>query len=136
MSHRTEQLESTLQRAIGQVLAAGLADPRCKGMISVTGVSVAADRRNATVKVSILPESAAPATMAALRHATGYVQHEAGERIRVRRMPELRFELDESLKKQADVLGAIHDAMAATGTPEPDDGEGEQPTGSSGDTNP
>lgn len=136
MTHRTEQLESTLQRTIGQILAGGLSDPRCKGMISVTGVSVAADRRNATVKVSILPESAARATMAALQHATGYVQHEAGERIRVRRMPDLRFELDESLKKQADVLGAIHDAMEVTGTPDTDSDQPDRPTGSSGDTNP
>ena len=118
MNHKTEQVEAALMRAIGKVLMEGLADPRYRGIVSVTGVRMAHDRKEAEVKVSVMPAERGRATVAALRHASSHIRREVGEQIRIRRMPELRFELDESLKKQADVLGAIREAMDDTDGPE------------------
>lgn len=118
MNHRTEQVEAALRRAIGGVLQAGLSDPRYRGIVSVTEVKMSHDGREARVSVSVMPAERGRTTLSALQHAASHVRREVGEAIRIRRMPELRFELDESLKKQADVLGAIREAMDETGEAE------------------
>lgn len=111
MSHRREQIERELQRIIGKMLTEGLADPRISGIISVTGVSVSPDLRNATVNVSVLPETRQRATIQGLRHAAGHIQGLVGKEMRSRSIPHLSFKLDESLKKQASVLTAIREAV-------------------------
>ena len=107
MSRRTEQIASLLERALQDVLARGLEDPRVKGLITVTGVRLTDDLREATVLVSILPADAAPLTMHGLQHAARHLRRQVGERVALRRMPMLRFKLDESLKRQAGVLEAL-----------------------------
>lgn len=107
MSTRQKQIASTLQRAAEQVLARGLADPRVRGLITVTGVEVAPDRKRATILVSVLPEDAEDLTMHGLRHAARHVRHHISELVAVHPMPELEFRLDKSVKKQAAVLEAL-----------------------------
>ena len=111
MSHRVEQVRSTLQRAIQQVLAEGLSDPRTQGtMITVTDVTVSDDLRNATVMVSVLPDKKQQLCLHALEHASGYIRRRMGELVALFKMPQLIFRLDVSLKKQAEVMQAINQA--------------------------
>jgi ribosome-binding factor A len=111
MSHRRQQLESSLQRAVAKVLSTGLADPRISGLISVTAVSVSPDLHNATIHVSILPEDRQRATISGLRHAAGHIQSLVGKEMRTRTLPQLAFVLDDSLKKQAQILTAIRQVV-------------------------
>lgn len=111
MQHKKEQLESSLQRAISQIVAEGLSDPRIRGMITITSVKVNTDNNEATVGVSVLPEQHQNATLAGLNHAVVYFQTELRDKIRVRRVPKLRFEIDDSLKKQAQLLTEIRKAV-------------------------
>lgn len=125
MSHRIEQLESTLRRVIGQILAEGLSDPRLRGLVSVTSVKVTEDRHTAVVNVSVMPAEHEQGSVRALRHAARHIRHEVGRRVEARVLPHLDFKLDRSLKKQAEVMQAIHDAMSATTPPDAsaDDGD-------------
>lgn len=125
MPHRTEQTESAILRAVSKVLAEGLADPRYKGLATVTRVKLDTDRRCAAVGISIMPAEAEAATIAAIRHAAAHIRREVGQTIRTRRVPQLDFQLDQSLKRQAEVLGAIQQAMADT---PPEAGEAPSPT--------
>lgn len=119
MSKRVSQIESTLQRAIAQVLHRDMADPRLEGaLISITSVKVSADLHNATVNVSVLPAEAGRRAVAALRHASAHIATLTRKRVALRLVPHLSFRLDESLKKQATIYGAIHEALERTG-PEP-----------------
>jgi ribosome-binding factor A len=111
MSHRREQLAAELRRQIGQILEQGLSDPRVRGLISVTQVTVVPDGHTAIIQVSVLPAEHAELTLHGLRHAARHISGEVGRRIRVRHMPRLDFRLDESLKTQARVLEAIRDAV-------------------------
>ncbi len=140
MSTRQKQIASTLQRAAEQVLARGLADPRVKGLITVTGVEVSPDLRRATVLVSILPEDAEDLTMHGLRHAARHIRHQVSNIVAVHPMPQMDFKLDKSLKKQAAVLEALAkvEAERAARTPgvvEPSEasseGDGSETEGSS-----
>jgi len=111
MAYRHQQLESSMQRAIGEVLAAGLNDPRVTGIISVTEVKVSPDRRHAVVKVSVMPETSQRRTVRGLRHAAGHVQSLVGRELHTRSVPQLDFRVDDSLKTQARMLRAIDEAI-------------------------
>jgi ribosome-binding factor A len=131
MSHRRQQLESTLQRVISQVISAGLADPRVGGLISVTGVHVTPDGQQAIISISVLPEERQSTVLHGLRHATRHIHAAAAEKVRARSLPKFRFELDTSLKKQAAVLDAIRqaaDELPPPPPPESDDSEGSSPS--------
>lgn len=112
MSHRTEQLASELRGAIQEVIDRGLSDPRVSGMITVTEVRVTPDHKSAFIRVSVLPADRQKLTMHGLHAAAAHIRRQAGERVRTRSMPEIRFEIDESSKKQAEVMGAIARATA------------------------
>lgn len=114
MSHRLEKFASTLHRAVQQVISRGLHDPRAGGLISVTKVDVSPDLANAIVFVSVVPEEKQNLTLHALRHAARHIRREAGELMAAKRIPELDFRVDESLKAQAEVFDALARARAAT----------------------
>ena len=116
MSHRIAQLESTLMRTLSQVLQREISDPRIEGMISITQVKVAPDLSEAYVSVSILPAEKQTKALHGLRHATKHIQSQVRRQLpSLRHVPHIQFRLDESLKKQAEVLGAINKAMERTG---------------------
>jgi len=120
VSRRTEQLASTLQRAIQDVIARGLSDPRISGLITITSVRVSPDLREAIVMVSVLPEERQELVVHGLKHAAPHIRREIGEHIRSRQLPTLQFRLDESLKKQAAVIRAISQASSSGPGPAPD----------------
>lgn len=135
MSRRTEQLSSTLQRAIQQVLARGLADPRYGGLVTVTGLKITEDLKNADVLISVLPEEKQELTMHAIRHAAAHIRREAAELVAMRTLPTLNFRLDLSLKKQAEVLRAISKAAEVT-PPAPDQPDDVVPGGNNPNAEP
>lgn len=112
MSHRIEKVQSTLLRALQEVLARGLHDPRASGLITVTGITVSPDLKNATVMVSILPAEKANLAMHAIQGAARHIRRDVGELVALQKVPELNFRLDDSLKKQAEVFAAINKAAA------------------------
>jgi ribosome-binding factor A len=110
VSHKHEHLESSLERAVRDVISRGFNDPRISGLITVTSVRVTPDHTQALVNVSILPDDRSTLTMHGLTAAANHIRREAGELIRTRQMPQLVFRLDHSLKKQARVLDALDKA--------------------------
>jgi len=115
MTRRIEQVESTLQRAIASVLQRDIADPRIRGMVSITRVKVSPDLAEAQVFVSIMPARFEERTMSGLHRATGRIRRFTHNQVALKTMPQLRFELDQSLKKQARVFQALDEARQRTG---------------------
>jgi len=73
-----------------------LKDPRV-GFVTVTGVRVTADLRLARVSYTSLgDERARRATAAALRSARGHLRRVIGRQVRMKVLPDLRFEEDET----------------------------------------
>lgn len=107
MNQRIVQIESALKRAISQVLMQKLSDPRVTGMISVTRITVSPDLHDAYVYVSVLPARSQTQTLNGLRHAGTHIYQKVCELVKMKRVPHLDFRLDESIKKQAQVLEAI-----------------------------
>ena len=111
MGIRQRQIESVLKRLVSEVLQQKLADPRVRGMVSVTQVQVTADLRDASVYISVLPARYESRTMLGLSCATGRIQKMIQASISAKTMPRLEFRLDESLKKEAAVMAAIQEGI-------------------------
>ncbi|GEM_PF-2326050 len=122
-STRQQKVEETLRRAVANELIGGtLADPRLgpPGTISVTGVKVSPDLGQARVYIDVLggPDraSAAAKALRGLRAGAALLRRIVAGQIDLRRVPELRFELDESIARGEAierVLSEIHAGESA-----------------------
>jgi ribosome-binding factor A len=111
-SIRQQKVGSQIQRIVATVLLRDVADPRVDGLVSVTKVDVTPDLREAKVFLSVMGGKKTPATvLQGIKSAGRHIQGEVGAGLAMRFMPRLTFVLDESLKKQAEILKTIDDTM-------------------------
>jgi ribosome-binding factor A len=92
------------------MLMVGIKDDRVgSGMVSITDVEVSGDLQHAKIFVSIYGTDEAKAeTMAGLKAATGFVRSELGQRLHLRRTPEILFKEDQSVERGTRVLSLIN----------------------------
>lgn len=109
-SRRVSRVAELIKREVSQMLLSGIKDDRVgTGMVSVTDVDVSGDLQHAKVFVSIYgSEEARAETMAGLKSATGFVRSELGQRVRLRRTPEVIFVEDRSIERGTRVLSLIN----------------------------
>ncbi len=104
MSQRIDRVDELLREEIGAILAKDVQDPHI-GFATVTDVETTPDLRHAKVWVSVIGGSAErKETLVALDRAMGYVRHELGSRLRIRRIPALHVTLDDSAERGTRVL--------------------------------
>jgi ribosome-binding factor A len=98
--HR-ERLGEALREEIETIVEGELADPRI-GLVNVSSVELAEDSRSARIFVVVEGEDdEAERTLEGLTAAVGFIRREVAERLRLRRSPELFFQLDRSQKYQS-----------------------------------
>ncbi len=108
MSRRTERVSVLLHEEISRLLLEGLHDPRLGQLVTVTNVEISSDLRVATVLITVLGDADnARDAMAGLTSATGFLRREIGQRLKLKRTPELRFSLDGSIKEGDHVLALL-----------------------------
>lgn len=122
MSRRTEKLAAAIERQLQTLLARGLQDPRVRGLITITGVRVTDDLAIAFVSVSVMPAERQALALHGLKAAAGFLRRELGKKVAIRRLPVLEFQLDESLKRGAEVLAALDRVRAERGESAQGDG--------------
>jgi ribosome-binding factor A len=67
------------------------------GFVTVTGVQLSPDLRHARIFISLMgSEEEKKESLETLNHATGWVRHELGQRIRTKFLPEIVFQMDTS----------------------------------------
>lgn len=121
MSQRTERIDELLRQEIGSIVARDVADPRI-GFATITQVETTRDLRHAKVWVSVIGQPAErDATLVALRRAMPFVRHELGTRLRIKRIPDLHVELDDTAERGTRLLRLLSDLESgetpATDTP-------------------
>ena len=96
---RTDKLDSILLREISMIISREINDPKL-GFPTVTEVDVAPDLNTAKVYVSFLGKNYKKRDgIEALRRAKGHIKSELAKRIRIRKIPDLTFEVDDTLDK-------------------------------------
>ncbi len=106
VKHHRQRLSGAIREEIETILEGELADPRI-GLASVNIVLMADDSRSARVLVNVQGDEAeAERTLEGLNAAKNYVRHALAERLRLRRPPELFFQIDRSdqLESRVDEL--------------------------------
>ena len=94
MSQRRDRVDDLLRSELARILQRELRDPRV-GMASITEVRVTGDLSYAEVRVSVLgEEEERQASIHALDRAKGFLRSALARNLRLRKTPELRFELD------------------------------------------
>ncbi|MGA2920121.1 MAG: 30S ribosome-binding factor RbfA [Candidatus Sulfotelmatobacter sp.] len=103
LKYHRGRLGEALREEIETLVEGELADPRI-GLVGVTAVHVADDGRSAQVLVDVDgDDQEAERSLEGLLAAKEYIRHELGERLRLRRAPELYFRLDRSEREKARV---------------------------------
>lgn len=97
MSKRLARLNEQLKRELSELIRTDVRDPRV-GVVTITGVDVAADLGSARVFVRALDDDALPRMLEGLEAAAPFLRTKLGRILRVRRIPELRFQEDRSLE--------------------------------------
>lgn len=128
MPFRADRLASQIQTELSSILQTKMKDPRVS-FVTVTRVEVNKDYKFATVWVSSLEDDPTKREemVQVLTGASGFLRGQLGQVMRVRALPELRFELDrstDSILRVNQLLEEIHDHQT-----HPDGDSGEPPQG-------
>lgn len=116
MSQRARRVSTLLKKEIAQIIS-NMSDPRLD-LVTITGVKLSPDLRQATVYFLPVEESRGPEVKRGLDRARGFVRHELSRRVNLKFIPALSFEPDTALlleRRVQDLLrgldeGSIRDA--------------------------
>jgi ribosome-binding factor A len=108
-SHKMDRLTEDIMRELTAILRE-LKDPRVQGLISIVSVDVTNDLSYCTVYISAM-EGMERAKEAAkgLKSASGFMRHELGERLTMRKVPELIFRPTDSIEYGANIERILND---------------------------
>ena len=94
---RVRKMQEFIKQEVGNMLLRELKDPRL-GFVTVTGVKLTGDLREATVYVSLFgQEEERKESLMVLNKSKGFIRKELGTRLKVYYTPEISFEEDKSL---------------------------------------
>jgi ribosome-binding factor A len=114
----TERVSQELIYKISAVISQRLRDPRIPPIVTITGIRLADDLRNATVFTSILGEGkTVEAAVEALNHAAPYIQRVVAASMNIRHFPRLYFKTDTSIERSMhinDLLKEVKDDLEKT----------------------
>ncbi|MGG0718789.1 30S ribosome-binding factor RbfA [Robertmurraya massiliosenegalensis] len=97
MSLRSNRVGEQMKKELGEIIGRKIKDPRI-GFVTVTDVQVTGDLQQAKVFISVLGDDEQKEnTLKGLAKAKGFIRSEIGQRIRLRKTPEILFEFDESI---------------------------------------
>lgn len=97
---RPERVGEELRQELSMLLLREVHDPGI-GLVTLTRVTMSPDLQMARVFYTLIGDDKAKAqTKKALDRATPFLRRQIGSRIRLRRVPDLRFEFDKSIENQ------------------------------------
>ncbi len=109
MSLRSNRVGEQMKKELGEIISRKIKDPRI-GFVTVTDVRVSGDLQIAKVYISVLgDEEKRENTLKGLAKAKGFIRSEIGQRIRLRKTPEILFEFDESVDYGNRIETLIHE---------------------------
>jgi len=126
---RLQRLNEQLKRELSELIRTGVRDPRV-GLVTVTAVDVTSDISLARVYVRIMGDDAAVEEgLAGLAAAAPFLRASLGRELTIRRIPELRFQRDQSMEHALRIERILADVL-------PDDWEDVEAVEDGGDSAP
>ncbi|MGH9409663.1 MAG: 30S ribosome-binding factor RbfA [Vicinamibacterales bacterium] len=113
-SNRPERVGEAIRDELSQLIAREVHDPGV-GFVTLTRVKVSPDLQIARAYYTLMgDEKARRDTARALTRATPFLRRQLGQRIRLRRVPELEFFYDESIANQDRIERILQELKAET----------------------
>lgn len=109
---RIQRLNELFRRELSRLVRRELKDPRVRGVV-VTEVRTSGDLSYATVYVRSEPPTPTDEAIAGLERAGGFIRRELGQALHLRKVPEFRFEVDETLERAERIDELLREARGA-----------------------
>lgn len=117
---RRRRLNELLKEELSRLVVFELKDPRVRS-VTITGVEAAPDLTQAVVFVRSLAEDPpVEEAIAGLDSAAGFIRGVLGRELRLRRIPELRFEADRTLESARRIEALLDQALGSDDPDVPD----------------
>jgi ribosome-binding factor A len=132
-NRRLARLNEQLRREVSDIIRVHVRDPDV-GRPTVTEVDVTPDLWMARVYVRpdpTLESSSTEVMLEGLGRAAPYIRRELGKSLRVRRVPELRFEADSTLENALRIEQILREVLPGPGSSEDEGAKGKDPAGES-----
>ncbi|NLM26048.1 MAG: 30S ribosome-binding factor RbfA [Firmicutes bacterium] len=123
MSNRVTRLQEAIKREASYIIQQKVKDPRL-GFVSITDVELSNDLSYCKIFVSVLgDENQREQTMIGLNKATGFIRSEIGKSVKLRHVPEIVFQYDNSIEHGSRIEAILREITGAGGGEDGDDGE-------------
>ena len=94
--NRLQRINSEIKKALAEILANEIRDPRLNGLISITDVDTTNDLSHCYILVSIYEKDKklVQKSFNTLQHSAGFIRKSLAKKVDLRIMPLLHFKLD------------------------------------------
>ncbi|MDA0734543.1 MAG: 30S ribosome-binding factor RbfA [Chloroflexi bacterium] len=107
-TRRVDRINGQLRQELSLIISRQIKDPRIGGVITITQVKAAHDLRTARVFVSVLGDQATKlSTLEGIQSASTYLRRELRDRLKLKYVPFMKFELDQSIEDADNLLRVI-----------------------------
>ena len=105
---KINRVTSDIRLALSDILRE-VKDPRVSKLLSIVKLDVSGDMSYAKVYVSAIEgRDKTEESVKALKGAAGYIRRELGARLKLRKVPELRFVADDSIEVSAKISRIVN----------------------------
>lgn len=105
---KINRVTSDIRLALSEILME-VKDPRVSKLLSIVKLDVSGDMSYAKVYVSAIEgKEKTEESVKALKNAAGYIRRELGAKLKLRKVPELRFVADDSIEVSANISRIVN----------------------------
>lgn len=117
MSIRIEKINNELRKQLMEIVQQDVDDPSLD-LLTITKVETTTDLKEAKVYFSLLDQKKYPKAKKVLESMKGFIKSSLAGKIRLKKMPDLFFFPDESIKYSLDIHKKIEDLKNENGQTE------------------
>ncbi|NNU76240.1 30S ribosome-binding factor RbfA [Clostridium estertheticum] len=113
VSYRNGRINEEIKKDVSNTIQNKIKDPRLSAMVSVTKVDTTKDLSYTKIYVSIFGnEIEKKETIQALKSSTGLIRKEIGMHVKLRHVPQVIIELDETIERAIHLENIFHQIKA------------------------
>lgn len=113
MHKRSEKVAEVIHETVSELLVKGLKDPRI-GFVTITSVKMTDDLHLARIYFSVMgTDEEKKATKSGLNSARGFIRRELGKNLRMRYVPDVVFEYDQTIEKASRIETLLREISQA-----------------------
>jgi ribosome-binding factor A len=109
MTYRIQKITEAIKSAVAEIIVEELADPKL-GFVSITAVKLTNDYKHATLYFSAFGDNIEQeVVLQHLNHAANFIKNRLKDKVVLRYIPELVFEIDRLLQEEQKIGKVLDD---------------------------